>query len=481
MTKAPDQISQEPQPTAADGSVDVVVIGAGIGGLTAAWRLTQAGLSTVVLEASEQVGGRLLNHASLAGPVEVGGEWLGPTQDHVLSLTKELDLSLVETYRRGRHFFEANGRKFKYRGDFPVLGINLLHGLDACQLYARLKLMAMRVSVEAPWKSKNAAQWDRQSVGAWLERNSLTRGGRDLFSLVFRTLACIEPEEMSVLSLLTHIHSIGGATRVTSVSHGGQKWRVEGGSQRIALSLAERLGDKVRLGSPVRSVAAGDGFMRVATDHSEHTCKRVVVAVPLPMTDQIDFTPPLPEVVMSMVRDAAMGAVTKCNLVYPTAFWREQGLSGRIYSADDGLVQAVFDNTPTGSDKGVLVSLVTGGLQRDFAKKTPEERRASLEHSIARFLGPQALHSVEYLEQDWTQERWIGGGYTPFLPPQGLLKYGPALRRASIHGVEFVGSDYAVRHAGFMDGAVDSAEAAARKIAAELADVTGTSFATFPR
>src|SRR3954462_6642340 len=70
---------------------DVVVVGAGFAGLTAARAVARAGKSVVVLEARDRVGGRTLNHALGGGEViEVGGKWIGPTQDRLAALADGL-------------------------------------------------------------------------------------------------------------------------------------------------------------------------------------------------------------------------------------------------------------------------------------------------------------------------------------------------------------------------------------------------------
>ncbi len=106
---------------------DVVIVGAGLAGLAAARRLTAEGIDCVVLEARDRVGGRTLNHAIGDGKiVEVGGQWVGPTQTRVLALMRELGLESFTTYHQGEHVIEYRGGLNRYTGTIPKLSKRLL-------------------------------------------------------------------------------------------------------------------------------------------------------------------------------------------------------------------------------------------------------------------------------------------------------------------------------------------------------------------
>jgi Zn-dependent alcohol dehydrogenase len=99
---------------------DVAVVGAGLAGLAAARRLSALGASVVVVEARDRVGGRVQGH-EIGGDkvVEVGGQWIGPTQDRLAALSAELGVDTFPTHGHGDNLIEYGGKLRRYRGTIP--------------------------------------------------------------------------------------------------------------------------------------------------------------------------------------------------------------------------------------------------------------------------------------------------------------------------------------------------------------------------
>jgi monoamine oxidase len=446
---------------------DVAVVGAGLAGLTAARRLTEAGLEPVVVEARDRVGGRTLNHEIGDGKVvEVGGQWVGPTQRRMLALSQELGVETFPTHDEGENLIEWRGERKRYRGAIPRINPAIL--ADVAQAEVRLDRMARRVPLEAPWEAARAARWDAQTFATWLQRNVATAGARTLFEIGVEAVWAQEPADLSLLHVLFYTHSGGGFDALIGTSGGAQQDRFVGGSQLVALRLAEALGDeRVALEAPVRRIAHGADGVTVAADGLEVRARRTIVALPPALAGRIAYDPPLPGFRDQLTQRMAQGTVIKCMAIYPEPFWRGEGLTGQGTS-DVGPVRVTFDNSPPDGTPGVLLGFLEGRQARALGRRSPEERRDAVVGCFVRMFGPRAAAPDAYVERVWADEEWTRGCYGCAMPTGAWTEFGPALR-APIGPLHWAGAETATVWSGYMDGAVSSGEAAAADVAAALA------------
>ena len=445
---------------------DAVVIGAGLAGLAAARALHAAGREAVVLEARDRVGGRTLNEPIGDDKVvEIGAQWVGPTQDRVLALIGELGLETFPTHVAGVNIFEREGRLGRYSGTIPK--VNPVGLAEVGLLLRRLNRMAAQVPPEAPWRAPKAADWDSQTFASWMRRNVRTGVARDVLRLAIIGVWAAEPRDVSLLHVLFYIRSAGSIEILTDAEGGAQQDRIVGGSQLISLRMAEELGPtSIELGSPVRSIRHSDAGVTVVSDRITVSARRAIVAVPPTLAGRIAYEPALPALRDGLSQRMAQGSVVKCMAVYERPFWRERGLSGAVTSVT-GPVSVGFDNSPPDGSPGVLLGFLEGRAAREAMDLSRDQRRRIVSECFGRFFGPEAARPVDYVDKAWGADEWSRGCYGGFMPPGAWSDHGVALRQP-IGPIHWAGAETATVWNGYMDGAVGSGQEAAHAVDAAI-------------
>ena len=440
---------------------DVVVIGAGLAGLAAARTLVAADCDVLVLEARNRVGGRVLNREIGNGSVvELGGAWIGPSQDRLAALARELGVATFPTHTAGRHLIEHRGRVRRYRGLIPPVSPLALAELGVAHL--RLNKLARQVAPAAPWEATDAERLDGQTARSWLKRNLRTPTARALMTTAIEAVWAADPSDLSLLHMLFYIRSAGGLEPLLSTEGGAQQDRFVGGSQLVALRCADALGERVVLDAPVRSVAHARGAVTVEAGSVRVRGRRAIVAMSPPLAGRIGYDPPLGGRRDQLTQRAPVGSVAKCMAIYDEPFWRANGLSGQA-AGTRGPVKLVIDSSPHDGSPGVLLGFLEGRRATEMGRLPAGERRSAVVGCFTRFFGPRAAAPVDYVEQLWADEPWSGGCYGSYMPPGSWTAYGPALREP-IGPIHWAGTETALVWSGYMDGAVRSGERAACEV-----------------
>jgi monoamine oxidase len=328
------------------------------------------------------------------------------------------------------------------------------------------------VPVDAPWTAAKAAEWDGQTLETWVKQNSANPKFQRLVSLATRPIFGAEPRELSLLYVLFYIAASGNETnagtfeRNFDTRQGGQMWRLIGGSQQIALRIAQQLGRRVVLGSPVRRIVQSRGRVTVTSDRYTVRCKRVIVAIPPTLAGRIDYHPILPPERDQLTQRYGQGTLTKVAAVYDKPFWRDKGLTGQAVSID-GLVSATFDDSPSSGGVGVLFGFVGGDSARSYQRMAPNDARDKVLGEFATFFGDEAKSPTAYFDTRWTTEQWTRGCPVGIAGPGTLLAYGDQMRQP-VGTIHWAGTETSTYWNGYMDGAVRSGQRAAKEVLDEL-------------
>jgi len=430
---------------------DVVIVGAGIAGLRTADLLRSSGKSVMVLEANERIGGRIVNQKIPDSElyVEGGAQFVGATHKRMLSLLKELDLDVFETYDTG-----------KFRWAQEILG-PLRFGLSPDtsepssfeKLRQQIERLATTVPTEAPWNSAEAKELDSQTFGEYLRKVEQKASVRVPYERLCRMHLGCDPDAVSLLYMLFLLHATfekdrGGYKLFVQHDGGVHQYRVDGGTFSLCSKLADRVGrDSIRTNSPIQAILQQKDFVEVRGEGLNVLAKQVVITLQPQLCSKIKFTPELSgdRIALQDSYLTKKSMIAKTHMVYERPFWRDRGYKGTGVTSS-GVV--FVDNTPCGGEIGILLAF------RDRSRR--DLTHAKLLGYAATLFGAAARHPKHIIEQDWSAEPWSSSCIS-HTPPGILSKYGYTLR-ASVGRIHWAGAETSDAWPSFMEGALQSAE-----------------------
>ncbi len=429
---------------------DVVVLGAGLAGLSAARDLAAGGADVVVLEARGRAGGRVEQTALADGRlVQLGGEVVGPHQRAYYGLVEELGLTLVPA------FPDLPGEATWVLAGGTEVGDGHPWMSEAeREAYARLDrefaALAASVDPDDPWSHPEAARLDRLSVGDWLRERGAPPNvvrARDLAMLA------LSAESVERTSLLSDLRKEAAAGAPGFYSY--DVWeceRVAEGSATVALRMAEELGHRIRYATPVTRVKVATAGCAVTTATGERfDCEAVVSGVPVGPLRRIAIEGLSDERRASLDRQRHALAV-KVVFAYETSFWEEQGQNGDAYW-ETGVLGGTWVQR-----EGIISALVPPERLAAFLATSPALVEGEMIDEMAQAFGERARSPLGVFFRRWGVDPWTEGYITSWRPGD-VMGVGP------LHGTHeppfyVCGSDQWV--CGYMEGAVRTGRAAAR-------------------
>ncbi|TIX57305.1 MAG: flavin monoamine oxidase family protein [Mesorhizobium sp.] len=417
---------------------DVAIVGAGFTGLSAAHELNKAGIDFVLLEARGRVGGRVESKWNGLGErIDSGGQFLCEDMPELMALVRTLGKTLVETYVKGE-----------------VIAQPLTGEQDAERIYYASMAIRDRMNAIAPGNPTIAGL----TVAAWLDRQNDPGEAKAAFRSMIEGLWCQALEKLPLW------HLIDNDRRITNeVSE--LQYFVHETMQSLADDLAEDLGDRLRLNTPVRTIERRLGGVRLASTTGSITARTALIAMPPMVASKLDFAPPLPVALEKALGVWQSGAVIKMQVRYPTAFWRAKGLSGMVMWRDPPALFACDVSKDGGHP--ALVVFVGGPLALRWRELGDAALRAEVTARLKEALGTDAGSFTDFSCRDWTDDRWSGGGYSDLIIDTSATDAEQTLL-AGAPPVYFASSELSPSFPGYVEGAIVAGRIAAQKILSEF-------------
>jgi monoamine oxidase len=429
---------------------DVIVVGAGLAGLSAARDLAGAGCDVTVLEARDRPGGRVEQVEIADGRiVQMGGELVGDFHTAYLELIAELGLGTRPSYVAEPGEITYDLVDGTWTGD-DMPWLSDAERADGARVVALFAELSGTVDADDPWSHPDAERLDRLSVNGWLRQVGATPAVVRAHEVQALSLSGGSGERISLLSAL-RMDAAAGALGTYDLE-AWENQTVAAGSATVALRMAAELGDRLRLGAPVRRIAVDGGVEVWLDDGTRMSAGAVVCAVPVGPLRDIALEG-ISQRRLASLRRQRQARAGKVVAAYASPFWRRRGQNGLVESEN------VFGSVWPQGD-GVLSLLVPPERLLHHLAADDDVRRAEVLDGLTRVFGPAAGDPVAYLWRDWGVDPWAQGYVTQWAP-------GDVTAVGRLHGTHeppfyVAGSDHWL--AGYMEGAVRTGRAAAKAI-----------------
>ncbi|MBX7143277.1 MAG: FAD-dependent oxidoreductase [Oligoflexia bacterium] len=447
----------------------IVIVGAGMAGLRAAYELQRAGHASRIYEASSRVGGRMYSRTGILAPqlvTELGGEFIDSTHDDMLALVAEFGLDLLDT---------QEAQEQPYNEAFFFDG-RLYSEQEVIEAFSELA-----ASIQADFDSTaevvdfqnegGAGQLDSMSISEYLDSRGATGFIRKLLEVAYVTEYGLDAGEQSCLNLIFLI-SPDTSTGFEIFGDSDERFKIKGGNERLIEELDQRLARPVLLEHRLEAITevssgyrltfskSGSGTVEVAADV-------VLLTLPFTMLRQVQLNVELPQVKLQAIEQLGYGTNSKLLVGYHSPIWRSQGLSGNFFT-DLGF-QSGWDNSRLQqAEHAAGLTLYFGGTPGvAVGQGTPSQRLAEFQSALEQlYPGTGEALNGKVSRFHWPTQEFTQGSYACYKPGQWTSIAGAEI--LPVAGIYFAGEHCSYDFQGYMNGAAETGRRAAEAILAAL-------------
>lgn len=413
---------------------DVIVIGAGFTGLTAARDLIDAGLDVIIVEARSRVGGRVESEYLPNGTrIDTGGQFLCREMTHLMETAQRHGAQTVLSYVDGQQ---------SYRPAIPTeQGDAIWDGLE--RLRERMRSLDMSDPALA-----------RLTVGQWIDRQTdMPSNVTGSFRRLVKGLWCRAPEDVALAYLVSNDR------RVTN-THPELEMFLGDTMHALADRLAAGLGDRLRLSAPATSITIMQDEVEVDVEGRALTARHVIIAVPPVMARRIELSPPLPPTLTKALAAWEPGCAIKLQIGYETPFWRDKGLSGSVMWSDP---QGIYACDASHDDYFGIVVFLGGPLASDWHRRPQTELADFITSELAAVFGSPGQEPSSVCIRDWVNDAWSDGAYSDVITDIDATD-AEAVLLEGLPRLRFACSELSQSFPGYIEGAIVAGKHAARSI-----------------
>jgi monoamine oxidase len=465
---APPQATPQPPP-AVPGQPRIAIVGGGIAGLNAAYKLQQAGLGATVFEGASRTGGRIFTATNLLADgltTELGGEFIDSEHEEMRSLMREFGLEELDTHGPGSASLKAetyfiNGRHYTQeqaaRAFIPA----------ARRILADYDALGDVVNYQT---EGGGTKLDRQSIAQYLDGIGLKGWLRELIDVAYVTEYGLDAGEQSALNFVFLIGTgdLEDAEAFALLGESDERYKVRGGNQRIVDELARRVGPRIRPLHRLEAIRArGTGYTLTFQTEGrvvDEDADIVMLTVPFTILREVRLDVPLPELKQRAIRELAYGANAKVLVGFRSRPWEKLGYSGASYS--DETFQLAWANSYLQPGTAGGLTLYSGGrLAHEAGQGTAEEAARRLMTGIERaYPGASAEQNGKVSRFHWPTYAWTKGSYSCYKPGQWTTIAGA--EGQPVGNLFFAGEHCSYDFQGYMNGAAQSGADTARAVMA---------------